>query len=114
MATDIRNPNPGVWSTYGPDNILQLGPDGTYGDIDYGAGEASGNGNAWDWILENGDDAVNVIDSVLCAINPKRYGCRPQQGGTGGYVVQSSQNNTMLIVVILLILVLIVIMIFKK
>lgn len=114
MATDIRNPNPGVWAVSGPQDVYQLGPDSTYGDLEYGGAPAEqANGNVLDWIFENGDDAINVIDSVLCTINPNRPGCRPQGNG-GAYVVQSPQNNTLLIIVILLVLLVILVLIFKK
>lgn len=65
--------------------------------------------NFWDWWEDNGADATNLANSVLCTIFPNRAGCSPQEP-TPRYL---EQDQTMLYVLLGIILILILILIIK-
>ena len=66
----------------------------------------------WDWIAENGDDALGLVNGVLCTIKPDRPGCPGSASPGGGAYFR--QNNTALYILIAVVIVLAVVIIFKK
>jgi hypothetical protein len=68
--------------------------------------------NTWEWIANNGDDAIGLINGVLCTIKPERPGCPGSVPRGGGAFIQ--QNNTPLYLLIAIVLILVVVIIFKK
>lgn len=68
MALDLYNRNPSlIWQGQGTtiDNNGGMSV----------PGEEAPNDNFWDWWKDNGEGASSAANAILCAINPRRYGC---------------------------------------
>lgn len=70
-------------------------------------------GRAVDWILENGDEAVDVLNSVLCMVNPRRPGC-PGDPATRPQVIQTGLPSGWFYALGILVVILLLVLIFKK
>ncbi len=97
----ILNYNPGIYPTLGPGYPEDSGDDEDRGKV-------------WEWILNNGDDAIDIVDSVLCVVNPRRPGCRGATGGGGSGGVVVTQDNAILYAILAVVVVLLLVFIFKK
>lgn len=97
---------------FGPVNSQKLiGPPV---DTTQSTGAASGNGgNATDWVLENGDDALDILQQVLCIANPQRPGC-PGDPATRPVTVQNGPPAAVYYALAAIVVLLLVILIFKK
>lgn len=73
--------------------------------------DEEGPGGFWNWWGQNGEEATDIFNSVLCAIKPER--CR-QSGGDhpGGY--PQKQDNTVVFILAGLVVLLLVVFLFKK
>lgn len=104
MALDSNNTSP-------TQRWLSLGPPVDYDEApDEAPGRQKGKG--WDWVLQNGDDAIDVLGSTLCLINPRRPGC-PGDPNMQPVVVNQGVPVWVL-AVLLVVFLLIVLLIFKR
>lgn len=83
-------------------------------DYDDAPAEAPGSkpGKGWEWVQENGDDAIDVLNSTLCLINPRRPGC-PGDPAMQPVIVNKSVPPW-LILALALVFLIIVLLIFKR
>ncbi len=66
-------------------------------------------GGIWDWWNRNGDEAGDMLNTILCAIKPERC-----QGSTGSPPTVVQQDNTVLYVLLGVIVLLLIVFMFKK
>ena len=103
MALDLYNTSP-------TDRWLSLGPDLDYEQTNNQPGRKKGKG--WEWVMENGDDAIDVLNSSLCLVNPRRPGC-PGDPNMQPVVVNQGMP-VWLILVLVVVLLILLLFIFKK
>ena len=77
-----------------------------------GLEEQAARGQAWEWVAENGDEALGLINGVLCTIKPNRPGC-PGSIPPGGNTF-FRQDQTPLYILIAVVLILLLVLLFKK
>jgi len=73
--------------------------------------EQQSNGT-WEWIANNGDDAISLLNGVICTIKPDRPGC-PGSVPPGGAPFYR-RDNTPMYILIAIVVILALIIIFKK
>ena len=107
MALDFYNSNPSlIWQGQGT-------------TIDNNSGgmslpEDAPDGNFWDWWTDNGESAASAANAILCAINPRRYGCYSSPESGSNTEDGKSQNNTLVFAILGFIVVLLLLLFFKK
>ncbi len=102
-----------VWDhqSFVPANRYSLGP----GFQDEQSGEPDTSGGFWNWWQRNGDSATDILNSGLCAINPRRAGCPGSRNYyPNGGSPQDSDNQTLLYLVVGLVILMLFILILRK
>lgn len=77
-----------------------------------GLEQQASRGEAWEWVAENGDEALGLINGILCTIKPTRPGCPGTIPPGGNSFFQ--QDQTPIYILIGVILILLLVIVFKK